>query len=151
MKSAQPKQSRKDRLKELLEENRRLRAEAEARNKVLTEEPMKWIGNLAETIRANWLEWESQAGQLSQSAQDDRAGEEHLHMVLVDAITEALPKRTGGDAPKHVSQEGQMEIGITADGFVVVQFHDPEWWLHLTPAEALEMARLLVRKAKDLM
>lgn len=109
-----------------------------------------WIENLADTIRSGWIEWEAEASMRSTSEQDDRVGEEYLHGCLVRAIEKSLPKRTGGDAPNQVHQEGFMEIGQTLDGFVAVQFHDPEWWLHLTPDEADNMAKLLIQKAKEL-
>jgi hypothetical protein len=33
---------------------------------------------------------------------------------------------------------------------VVIQFTDPEWWIHLTPDEARNVARLLNGKADEL-
>ena len=48
-----------------------------------------WIERAADDIRANWLEWEGQAEQLSQVEQDSRASEEFLHTMLVATITNA--------------------------------------------------------------
>lgn len=109
----------------------------------------KWIDDIAETIRSNWLEWESDAAMISTVDQDSRSGEHRLHRLLVDAIEKALRKRTGGSAPVKVHQHGHLGIGMTGDGFVALQFHDPEWWLHLTPAEARNVAKILNSKASE--
>jgi hypothetical protein len=59
-------------------------------------------------------------------------------------------QRTGGRAPEVVSGHGEMEIGFNDEGFVVVQFQNPEWWMNLTPEEARMMSRLLMTKAGEL-
>lgn len=58
-----------------------------------------------------------------------------------------MKARQGGKASKKVKGKGQMEIGHNEEGFVVIQFHDPEWWVHLTPVEATQMASLLLKRA----
>ena len=57
--------------------------------------------------------------------------------------------RKGGSAPKEVQEHGEMFIGVTYDGYVCVTFHDPDWWMHLTPDEAIEMAENLLKYAKQ--
>jgi hypothetical protein len=49
-------------------------------------EPQDWIDTAADGIRSRWLQWEEEAEQLAQSAQDSRAGEEHLQTCLTEYL-----------------------------------------------------------------
>lgn len=50
-----------------------------------------------------------------------------------------------------VQGPGEVVVGISQDyAFVALQFTDPDWWVHFTPDEARNVARLLVKKADDI-
>ena len=51
-----------------------------------------WIDAAAEGIRSQWMQWESEAGQISQNEQDSRAGEEFLAQKIADYLRWSLSK-----------------------------------------------------------
>lgn len=105
----------------------------------------QWQEDLATVIEAKWNGWADEEF----AEQEFGVGTGVLRRHLLDAIEKALPKRHGGEAPIDVHQRGEMEIGVTVDGYVCVQFKDPYWWLHLTAHEARNMAKILLAKAID--
>jgi hypothetical protein len=51
----------------------------------------------------------------------------------------------------RVQGPGQLIVAVTPEQtHVVVQFQDPDWWVHFTPAEARGVAELLVAKAAEI-
>lgn len=76
-------------------------------------------------------------------------------------VTDMGTRRTGppGDwatkdireIPANVQGPGHMLIAMNEEiTHVVVQFTDPDWWMHLTPTEARQIASLLCKKADEL-
>jgi hypothetical protein len=74
-------------------------------------------------------------------------------------VTDMGVRRTGppGDwatkAPPVDSVQGPGTLIVAMNDtltHVVIQFTDPEWWIHLTPDEARNVARLLNGKADEL-
>lgn len=50
-----------------------------------------------------------------------------------------------------VQGPGVMVVGITEEwSHVILEFRDPDWWVHMTPDEARGLAELLVKKADDI-
>ena len=56
-----------------------------------------------------------------------------------------------GQAPKEVQGPGYCIVAISgADPTkVMIQWTDPEWWVHFTPDEARNLAGLLYKKASE--
>jgi hypothetical protein len=51
----------------------------------------------------------------------------------------------------NVQGSGIIVIGMTAElTHVVMQFTDPDWWVHLTPEEARNVGHQLIVKANEL-
>jgi hypothetical protein len=50
-----------------------------------------------------------------------------------------------------VQGPGVMQVGMNLElTHVVLEFSNPDWWVHLTIAEARGLATLLMRKANEL-
>lgn len=108
-----------------------------------------WSGAAQAFCNMKWQDQIQTVADLRDYLSDSqRSGQWYVENLI--AAVEKFRTQQGGDAPKQVKGAGHMLIGQTTDGYVAIEFHDPDWWLHLTPREARNMASLIVKHADDL-
>ena len=68
------------------------------------------IYKFADRIMANWHEWEAEAGQAAQVAQDDMAGSEFMHDKISDVLRELVEQAALVCEGRAKCRTGQIQI-----------------------------------------